>query len=187
MLGEVFKHAFKEMPFPLLGRLFPSLVKLPEKRKHCADMKRMFEDVVDQHIKSMGDELESRDFIDVYLKEMPKNPLFNYHDLIGLCIDFFEAGGETVGSTLSWFLMYLAKYPEHQEECAREIDRVLGSALPTLEDRGSLPYCEATIMEVQRLSCVAPAGLGNRMPEEVWMEGYKLPKGEKKSAYLEHL
>lgn len=49
-----------------------------------------------------------KDFIDVYLKEMGKDPKFNYHDLVGLCMDFFEAGGETVGSTLSWFLLYMS-------------------------------------------------------------------------------
>ena len=53
---------------------------------------------------------------------------------------------------------------------------MLGSAPPTLDDRGRLPYCEATIMEVQRLSCVAPAGLGNRVPEDVRIEGYRIPK-----------
>ncbi len=125
----MFKHAFKEMPFPLFSRLFPSLVALPEKEKHSADMKRMFERVVDEHIGELdpdGHGEKPRDFIEVYLREMPDNPVFNYHDLVGLCIDFFEAGGETVGSTLAWFLMYMALNQEQQERCAREIDRVLG-------------------------------------------------------------
>ena len=35
--------------------------------------------------------------------------------------DLFEAGGETVGSTLSWVLLYLALNPEAQEKCYQEI------------------------------------------------------------------
>ena len=67
-----------------------------------------------------------QDFIDVYIKEMESNPALNDHDLVGICMDFFEAGGETVGSTLAWVLMYLALYPDIQEKCFAEIYGALG-------------------------------------------------------------
>ena len=67
-----------------------------------------------------------QDFIDVYLKEMETNLAFNEQDLVGLCMDFFEAGGETVGSTLTWVLMYLALYPEVQEKCFQELMQAIG-------------------------------------------------------------
>ena len=57
---------------------------------------------------------------------MEKNPNFTSHDLVGICMDFFEAGGETVGSTLAWVLMYLALYPDIQEKCFEEINNALG-------------------------------------------------------------
>ena len=47
-------------------------------------------------------------------------------DLIGICIDFFEAGGETVGSTLSWLFMYMALNPEVQDRCFKELTDKLG-------------------------------------------------------------
>lgn len=72
------------------------------------------------------DSLQLQDFIDVYLKEKEVNPVFNDQDLVGICMDFFEAGGETVGSTLAWVLMYMALYPEVQERCYKEIIQAIG-------------------------------------------------------------
>ncbi len=139
-----------------------------------------------------------QDFIDVYLKEMESNHALNYHDLVGLCIDFFEAGGETVGSTLSWLLMYFALHQEQQEKCFREIKEEIGKLVivltccyfylllcytsregdrePTLDDKGKLLYCEATIMEIQRMSCVAAAGLEHKAMEDLCLGGYRIPK-----------
>ncbi len=58
---------------------------------------------------------------------METDPRFNYHDLIGLCTDFFEAGGDTVGSTLSWVLLYMALHQEQQENCFQEIQEHIGT------------------------------------------------------------
>ncbi len=58
---------------------------------------------------------------------MQTNPALNVQDLVGMCMDFFEAGGETVGSTLSWVMMYLALHQDEQEKCFQEINRVLGN------------------------------------------------------------
>ena len=94
-------------------------------------------------------------------------------------MDFFEAGGETVGNTLSWVLLYCALYPREQQKCQQEIDLVVGKERNnvTLADRPYLPLVEAFIWEVQRLSCVAPAGLEHRAMEDVPFHGYIIPKG----------
>ena len=44
-------------------------------------------------------------------------------------------------------------------------------------DRCSLPYCIATIMEVQRLTCVAPSSLPHVANEDGQLGGYMIPKG----------
>ena len=51
------------------------------------------------------------------------------NDLIGICLDFFEAGGETVGSTLSWLIMYMALNPEVQDKCYEELAAKLGKSI----------------------------------------------------------
>ena len=52
-----------------------------------------------------------------------------------------------------------------------------GKDVVNLEDRPRLPYTEATIMEIQRLSCVAPGGLDHKSQEDFELDGYHMPKG----------
>ena len=56
--------------------------------------------------------------------------------------------------------------------------RNLGARTVNLDDRPKLPYTEATIMEIQRLSCVAPSGLDHKSMEDFEMDGYFMPKGK---------
>ena len=50
-------------------------------------------------------------------------------------------------------------YPEVQLKAQQEIDRVIGrDRLPTFEDRSSLPYINAIVLEVLRWGVVGPLG-----------------------------
>ncbi len=99
------------------------------------------------------------------------------NDLIGICVDFFEAGGETVGNTLAWFILYMALNPDVQEKCHQELIKVIGMESPEIEDRSQVPYTDATLMEVQRLACVAPASIPHIASERIEIEGYEIKKG----------
>ena len=48
--------------------------------------------------------------------------------------------------------------------------------LPTKDDISSLIYCTATIQEVQRVSCVAPATLIHATTKDVEVKEYRIPK-----------
>ena len=104
----------------------------------------------------------SRDFIDVYLVEMMKgsNPNFDMESLELTCLDLFKAGAETSSTTILWIILFLTRYQEVQERCHQEVAAVTGEEAPAL--RHKLPYCQAVIMEVQRLSCVAPQTIPHR-------------------------
>ena len=68
-----------------------------------------------------------QDFVDAYMKEMHNSDSgLTKDDLIGICLDFFEAGGETVGSTLSWLFMFMALNPKVQDRCYAELTSKLG-------------------------------------------------------------
>ena len=46
-----------------------------------------------------------------------------------------------------------------------------------LSDKQDLPICEAFLWEVQRMSCVAAAGLEHRATENIPFHGFIIPKG----------
>lgn len=50
-------------------------------------------------------------------------------------LDLFVAGAETTSTTLTYFFLYMALFPEKQEKLQKEIDAVVGTRHPTLEDR----------------------------------------------------
>ncbi|KAK3099663.1 hypothetical protein FSP39_007703 [Pinctada imbricata] len=54
--------------------------------------------------------------------------------------EFFNAGTESVTSTLRWALVYLVHYQEVQRNMQQEIDDVIGrSRMPMMTDKDSLP------------------------------------------------
>lgn len=50
-------------------------------------------------------------------------------------MDMFMAGSETTSKSLGFGFLYMLLYPEVQKKAQEEIDRVVGSRLPTLNDR----------------------------------------------------
>lgn len=57
-------------------------------------------------------------------------------------------------------ILYLTRYKEVQEAAREEVERETGEERPSLKHQ--LPYCQAVIQEVQRLSCVAPQTIPHR-------------------------
>ena len=66
---------------------------------------------------------------------------------------------QSVGA-LSTFYLAMSLFPDAQRQAQEEIDRVIGgSRLPTLADRGRLPYVTALLNEVYRWRPVVSLGL----------------------------
>ncbi|KAA0184341.1 Cytochrome P450 CYP3213D1, partial [Hyalella azteca] len=124
-----------------------------------------------------------RDYIDRYLVEMENqknDPDSTFRaDLIDLTIsilDLFAAGSETTSSTIRWFILYMAVYPEVQRKVQEHIDQVVPEdRLPTLQDE--LPYLEAVIAEVNRCISLAPIIVPHVATETTQLAGYTIPKG----------
>ena len=57
---------------------------------------------------------------------MRHDPDLTDEDLVGVCIDFFEAGPEAVGNTLRFLILFLVLNPEWQDKCQTEVKEVLG-------------------------------------------------------------
>lgn len=57
--------------------------------------------------------------------------------MVGTLLDLFVAGAETTSTTLTYFFLYMALFPEKQGKVAEEIERIVGSRHPMLNDRDS--------------------------------------------------
>lgn len=178
MMMKVNKHFRASMDFLIFLGNIKKFLPYSEDDKYLLEFKQKFRDLIIEHEEDHDPESPPRDFIDSYLTEMKtkNNSHFSREQLVGVCMDFFEAGTETSSTTLRWAVMYMALYPEVQKRCQREIDEVLGSRLSVKDDMPSLVYVQATIMEIQRLSSVAPGSLFHKAHQDVQYKGYTFPK-----------
>jgi cytochrome P450 len=66
-------------------------------------------------------------------------------------VTFIGAGHETTANALGWTLFLLSEYPWAFDRMAQEVDAVLGSRAPTLEDVARLDVVRMTFEEAMRL------------------------------------
>ena len=114
--------------------------------------------------------------------------------------DLLLAGTETSSTTISWSLLYLAKYPDIQMKLYREIKSAFGITLPgkpkvfssfssefpslqEYSERFQCPYAEAFIHEVQRKGDIVPMSLSHKATRDFVIpcpktgREYRIPKG----------
>jgi cytochrome P450 len=90
----------------------------------------------------------------------------------------YGAGADTTAGSIYNFILCMTLHPEVQSRAQAEIDSVLGTdTLPTLADRGRLPYVEALILEVFRWGQVVPTGVPHATSTDDVHRGYFIPKG----------
>ncbi|CAH2324589.1 cytochrome P450 2J6-like [Pelobates cultripes] len=139
--------------------------------------------VLDEHRKSRQPG-EPRDYIDCYLEELDKEEqhngkkTFDIRNLFTCMADLFVAGTETTSASLEWCLLYMMAFPDVQEKCRNEIDKVRGDRERlNYEDRVSMPYTQAVLQEVQRFASVVPLGVSHASLEDEQLNGFTIPKG----------
>jgi cytochrome P450 len=87
----------------------------------------------------------------------------------------FLAGHETTANALSWTWYLLSESPDAEARLHEELNRVLGTRLPTTADIPNLTYVDQIVTEAMRL--YPPAWLiGRRALEDYPLDGYVAPK-----------
>ncbi len=87
------------------------------------------------------------------------------------------SGAETTSSSLLWAFLFLLHYPDVQERVQAEIDEVVGqNRKVSLEDKVSLPYTNAVLMESMRMATIVPMALPHTATSDLEIGGYKIPK-----------
>jgi cytochrome P450 len=66
-------------------------------------------------------------------------------------VTFIGAGHETTANALCWTLFLLSEFPWAYDRLAREVDTVLGSAVPTVQNIPNLVFTRMVIEEAMRL------------------------------------
>ncbi|XP_068169199.1 cytochrome P450 2J6-like [Antennarius striatus] len=125
---------------------------------------------------------QPRHFIDCYLDELDKRggdgSSFSEKQLRAFLLDLHAAGSDTTANTLLFGFLYLTAYPQMQERCQEEIDKVLdGKDQASFEDRDQMPYVQAVLHEIQRVGNIAPLGVFHCATRDSELMGYSIPKG----------
>ncbi|XP_019355655.1 cytochrome P450 2U1 isoform X2 [Alligator mississippiensis] len=172
----------------ILVNICPWLYYLPfgpfrELRQAELDITAFLKRIIAQHRENLDPE-NPQDFIDMYLlqvdeeKKKNKESSFNEDYLFFIIGDLFIAGTDTTTNTLLWCLLYMSLYPEVQEKVHAEISAVIGpDQAPSLADKAKMPFTEATIMEVQRMTVVVPLSIPRMASKTAVLQGYTIPKG----------
>ncbi|XP_078521501.1 cytochrome P450 2J4-like [Lissotriton helveticus] len=172
------------------GRLFdvfPWLMRhLPGPHQDVFKCNSFLEEFMKKEIQSHkenGVHEEPQDLLDFYHTKISRDSqdvasTFDEHNMVRLAADFFLAGTETTTTTLRWALLHLVNQPEIQENVQKELDDVLGeSQIIHYEDRKRLPYTNAVIHEIQRISSIVPIGLFRKTVNETSLQGFNIEKG----------
>jgi cytochrome P450 len=92
-------------------------------------------------------------------------------------ITIFMAGHETTAVTMTWVWYLLSQHPAEEAKLHEELDAVLGSRTPTVEDLPNLAYARMIIEEAMRVYPPAP-GLSVRQAKEAdEVCGFKVSPG----------
>ncbi|KAM9197413.1 LOW QUALITY PROTEIN: cytochrome P450 2C18-like [Dugong dugon] len=122
-----------------------------------------------------------RDFIDCFLIKMKQEKHnqqseFITENLITTVSDLFQAGTETTSTTLRGLLL-LMKNPKVSAKIQEEIDRVVSHWSPRMQDRGSMPYTDAALQEIQRYTDLVTTNLPRAVTHDIKFRNYLISKG----------
>ncbi|XP_033218260.1 methyl farnesoate epoxidase-like [Belonocnema kinseyi] len=166
---------------PFLRFFIPEYSGFNALKKCHGGIRKFLESELARH-KEIKAEGVHNDMIGAYLEEIEKRKndstsIFNELELFALIKDFFGAGLETTNNSLGFLIAYISVKPEIQKKIQEELDRVFGTeSLPSLDYKNNLPYLNAAIAEVLRISHVAPTVVPHRALKDSTLFGYEIKK-----------
>eukprot|EP00057_Strongylocentrotus_purpuratus_P029325 XP_011683799.1 PREDICTED: cytochrome P450 2U1 [Strongylocentrotus purpuratus] len=180
-----------------LGHIFPHLYHTPLYSKLRRDIEQytqfMREVVKDHKLRLVGNDDGKckdgnrkeyiTDVTDCYLQQTQHGGkvAVEEEDVWRVMFDLMGAGTETTSETLLWGILYLCLFPDVQRQVHSEIDENMALYGPddviNYDQRKSLPYTQATILELLRCACVAPLSLPRVTTRDLTVLGYSIPRG----------
>jgi len=161
-----FLESFMSIGKDIMGKplgIFPFLRFFPPFRsvfKNCSEGMSLLREFISQSIldhETSIDPSNPRDYIDMFLINGKENPTLSRENLLTCCMDLFVAGSETTSKSLMFALALMIRHPEVAEKIQKEIESSIGDRdIVRMQDKEKLPYTEATLNEVWRISNVVP-------------------------------
>ncbi|KAK3090229.1 hypothetical protein FSP39_010220 [Pinctada imbricata] len=147
-----------------------------EDRKTGTTQRKDFMQIMMNSHNEAVDKEDKANMVDIKGNSSWKNRGFTIDEVTANAFLFFLAGYDTTANTLSFMAYNLAMYPECQEKCIAEVDRVLGQDKPNYDNVLKLQYLDNCMNETLRM--YGPASATNReVLEDCEIAGYKVPKG----------
>ncbi|KAH9476141.1 Cytochrome P450 monooxygenase COX2 [Psilocybe cubensis] len=162
------------IPGSFLVDMIPSLKYIPSWfpgagfKKKAAHWRKVNEDLAKVPFKHVEQEMEKGDAVPclttALIEGLPDKRDPSYAEARKIAENIsavsYVGGADTTVSTVQAFIMAMVLYPEVQKKAHAELDAVLGGKrLPDFDDRPSLPYINAMVMESMRWNQVTPLGM----------------------------
>lgn len=119
----------------------------------------------------------NRDLLDRLLAMREGDDALSEQEIRDQCMTMFLAGHETTAAALTWWGWAMASHPECARRATAEVDRVLGSRPPSVEDLPALGYLTQTIKEAMRLYPPAPVLFARRAVSDIQIGPWCIPNG----------
>lgn len=146
--------------------------------KAIKDTMERYKDIIREEIIQHKDSLDPtnpRDFLDAYLAEKGEDHSFDR--LVNNTLIVIPDAVDMTAHGIVWVLFYLSHHQESQRRVAEEIRACCGDRPNvTWADRNSLPFTEAVIMEVLRMSAPVTISSVHSAREDTTFRGYIIPK-----------
>ncbi|ELT98194.1 hypothetical protein CAPTEDRAFT_136624 [Capitella teleta] len=93
-------------------------------------------------------------------------------------VDMIVAGTTTTSNSFYGFLNIISQHHDIQEKLQEEVDRVVGTdRMVSLTDRSTMPYTQATVLELLRLTSVVSMSVPHATMETTSVSGIPIPAG----------
>ncbi|KLO17645.1 cytochrome P450 [Schizopora paradoxa] len=151
-------------------------------RRSVAEMRRVTEQMVNSPFAAAKTRIDQGDYEPSYVSDLlgklSTGSTLNEEVIRNTAAVAFQAGSDTTAASSTAFVLAMTIYPEVQRKAQAEIDRVIGTdRLPTIQDKGDLPYIFAVYMETLRWHTVLPQGVPHCLQEDDVYGNYFLPSG----------
>lgn len=167
---------------PWLRHIAPEWTGYNLLKRFNQELHEFFMIIVERHHQEYHEEKCSDDLIYAFIKEMKDrkdDPSSTFTDLqlTMIILDIFIAGSQTTSITIDLAFMILTMHIDIQKKIHAEIDENLHQdEMPQQNDRTSLPYTEAFLLEVQRFFHIVPVSGPRRALSDCTLGGYQIPK-----------